>query len=51
MAGVGLSGMAIVLSLLFLISEGREMGKALKEEDGQGSRLEKVLSVIKQSSP
>ena len=48
-AGIGLSGMAILLSLLFVVSEGRAMSRASKEDE-HGSRLKKGLSPVKNAA-
>lgn len=45
-AAIGLSGLAVSLSLLFVVSEGREMSKA-SAKDAQGPRMQKILSPVK----
>ena len=48
-AGIGLSGMAIILSFFFVLSEGRAMSKAL-QKDERGSQLKKILSPVKNTT-
>lgn len=53
-AGIGLSGMAILLSLVFMISEGRAISKASKaKEPGMSVKqiLTPVKSTVSQKSP
>lgn len=48
-AGIGLSGMAILLSLVFVLSEGRAISKASEKEEHKLS-LKKVLTPVKSTA-
>ncbi len=52
-AGIGLSGMAVLLSLLFVISEGRAISKASPISSRRASRdmrLQKVLQPVRSTA-
>lgn len=50
-AGIGLSGSAILLSLLFVVSEGMATSKALQTEEEHAPPLKKILTPVKSAAP